>query len=203
MNPKKQVVKFRRKLQGKTHYRKRLKLLKSGEYRAVIRVTSRDTTIQFIKFQEKGDEVAITSNNTALKKLGWKYPCGNIVTSYLTGIIAGSKAKKMGIKSAVLDIGLQPNVQYSKVYAALKGIISAGINIPHNKDVLPSDDRVNGEHIVKFFELVNKDNDKYQNQFSKISKEGFEPEKFKNDIQSIVKKATGAQNPQTKSKAES
>lgn len=191
MNPKKHIVKYRRKLEGKTHYRKRLKLLKSGEHRAVVRPTTRDTVVQFVSFKEEGDNVVISVNNKDLKKMGWKYPSGNLVTSYLIGIIAGAKAKKKGIKKAVLDFGLQPNIQYSRVYAALKGLIKAGINVPHSKEVLPADDRINGDHIIKYYAITLENKDKYKNQFSKMSKEGFSPENYKKSIQDIISKILG------------
>lgn len=189
MTSTKRIVKFRRKLKGKTHYRKRLKLLKSGETRAVIRVTSRDTIIQFTNFNDKGDKVLISTNSKALKKMGWKYPTGNIVSSYLIGIIAGSQAKKQGIKSAVLDLGLQPNVAATRVYASLKGIVKAGVNIPHSASVLPDDNRVLGEHIAKFYEMAEKEQGKYKNQFAKLKKAGFTTTTFKKDIENIVNKA--------------
>jgi len=33
------------------------------------------------------------------------------------------------------------------VYAALKGMADAGLEVPHDEDILPSDERINGEHI--------------------------------------------------------
>ena len=37
----------------------------------------------------------------------------------------------------------------SRIFASLKGILDAGIDIPHNEEVLPSEERIKGEHIDK------------------------------------------------------
>ena len=34
-----------------------------------------------------------------------------------------------------------------RVYAALKGMSDAGLDIPHSEDVYPDEDRLNGAHI--------------------------------------------------------
>ena len=46
-----------------------------------------------------------------------------------------------------MDIGLAASSGGSRAYAALKGMIEAGLEIPHSEDVLPSEGRINGEHI--------------------------------------------------------
>ena len=33
------------------------------------------------------------------------------------------------------------------MFAALKGMVDAGMEIPHGESVLPDDDRINGSHI--------------------------------------------------------
>ena len=35
----------------------------------------------------------------------------------------------------------------NRVFAALKGMVDAGLEVPHGDSVLPDDDRVNGAHI--------------------------------------------------------
>ena len=35
----------------------------------------------------------------------------------------------------------------NRAYAALKGMVDAGMEIPHSEEVLPSEERINGEHI--------------------------------------------------------
>jgi len=46
-----------------------------------------------------------------------------------------------------LDSGLAANSPGSRVYAALKGMCDAGLDIPHSEEVFPDEDRLNGAHI--------------------------------------------------------
>ncbi|MCG2825918.1 MAG: 50S ribosomal protein L18 [Thermoplasmatales archaeon] len=150
-------VKFRRRRDGKTDYRCRLKLLKSNLPRAVVRKTLNNITVQFAEYAPDGDKIICSGSGFELKKLGWKYSTANIPAAYLTGLLTGKRAVKNNIKNAVLDIGLQRPVKGSKVFASLKGMIDAGLSTPHDKDMLPSDDRVMGAHISKEIEKSFKD----------------------------------------------
>lgn len=50
-------VAFRRRREGKTDYRQRQRLLRSRIPRAVVRMSSKNTYIQFIAYDEIGDKV--------------------------------------------------------------------------------------------------------------------------------------------------
>ena len=50
-------VPFRRRREGRTNYRSRLALLRSGSLRAVVRKTNSKIIVQFIKYQPNGDEI--------------------------------------------------------------------------------------------------------------------------------------------------
>jgi len=82
----------------------------------------------------------------------------NTSAAYLTGYLAGKLALQKGIKEAILDIGLQRPVKGSRVFAALKGLLDAGLEIPHGEDIFPSEERIKGLHISeevgKMFEEV-------------------------------------------------
>lgn len=151
-------VGFRRRRQGRTDYRMRKKLISSGIPRAVVRCTAKNTLIQFISFKPEGDVVIATATTMELEKVGWKHATGNIPSAYLAGFMAGKRASKAGIEKAVLDIGLKPPKKGTKVFAALKGMLDAGVEIPHGEEIFPSKDRINGTHInaelPKMFELV-------------------------------------------------
>ena len=56
-------------------------------------------------------------------------------------------AMAAGHDEAILDIGLAASTPGNRVFAAMKGMVDAGLEIPHNEDVLPSDDRISGAHI--------------------------------------------------------
>ena len=58
-----------------------------------------------------------------------------------------TSAISSGHSQAIMDIGLAASSSGNRAYAALKGMIDAGMDIPHSEDVLPSEERINGEHI--------------------------------------------------------
>jgi len=144
----KKIINFKRRIKKKTNYDRRISLLKSEKTRLVIRKSLSNISIQFINFKTSGDETIAAANSTELKKIGWS-KTGNIPAAYLTGLLAGKKAKNKNIKEAILDLGLQTSTKGSRIYAALKGVLDSGINVPHSKDILPSDERIRGEHISK------------------------------------------------------
>jgi len=135
-------VPFRRRRDGTTNYRYRDRLLRSGLPRAVVRRSLRSTSVQFIEFDPAGDRIIASANALELKKIGWQGSLSNTGAAYFTGFLAGSRAKSKKVERAVLDIGLQTPAKGSKVFSALKGVLDAGIDIPHGPDILPSDQRI-------------------------------------------------------------
>lgn len=146
------TIKYRRKREGKTNYKKRLNLLKSQTTRLIIRKTNTKITMQLIQYQPDGDKVITTTNSTELKKLGWTHSYKNIPAAYLTGLLMGKKAKEHKIQTAILDLGLNTPRKGSRIYSALKGIIDAEIKIPTNEEIFPTQERIQGEHITKYLE---------------------------------------------------
>ncbi len=147
---KKYTIRYKRRRQGKTNYKKRLKLLLAKKPRLVIRKSLNSIIIQVIEYNKKGDITKVCAHSKELKKLGWKLKNKNLPAAYLTGLILGIKAKKAGIKEVILDIGLNTPVKGCKIYSALKGVLDAGIEIPHSKEVLPPEERIKGTHIVNY-----------------------------------------------------
>ena len=145
------LVPFKRRRENRTNYRKRLSLLKSKKTRLVIRRSLSNISVQFINFIPAGDQTVAEANSTELKKLGW-VRTGNVPASYLTGLLAGKKAKNKKIEEAVLDMGLQISTKGSRIYAALKGVLDSGIKVPCSEEILPSEDRIRGKHISKDLE---------------------------------------------------
>lgn len=138
-------VPFRRRREGKTNYRSRLALLKSSETRLVVRRTSGNVIVQFVDWTKEGDEVKATAVAQELAKMGWEGSAKNTPAAYLTGLLAGQRAKKAGVEFAVLDLGRHVPSKGSRVFAALKGVLDAGVEVPHGGDEMyPSEDRLNG-----------------------------------------------------------
>lgn len=71
-------VPFRRRREGKTVYRKRLKLLLSGKPRLVVRRFNSNILAQLVEYDPKGDRVIFTIHSNVLKKYGWKGHRGNL-----------------------------------------------------------------------------------------------------------------------------
>jgi len=140
------TVRFRRIRNGKTNYHQRLSIIKSQKTRLVIRKTNKHIICQLIKYNQKGDLVLASVVSGQLAKLGWKHNLRNIPASYLTGIMIAKLAEKSKVKEAILDIGRNTSTKGSVLYAALKGAVDGGINIPHDESVLPTEDRIYGKH---------------------------------------------------------
>jgi putative ABC transport system ATP-binding protein len=83
-----------------------------------------------------------------LKKIGWTFACDNLPAAYLTGLLIGKRSLDKKITDAVLDSGLHTSVKGSRVYAVVKGAKDAGLNVPVNEEILPSEERIKGEHIA-------------------------------------------------------
>jgi len=143
-------VKPRRRREGKTDYRKRLKLLRSGKVRAVVRKSLKNTQIQLIEYKEGGDNILVTANSKELNsKYNWKFSTSSTPAAYLTGLLAGVRSKEKGISECVLDIGRHPPVTGSKIFASVKGLTDAGIECLHDEVKIPSEDRIMGKHLAE------------------------------------------------------
>jgi len=140
------VVKFRRRREGKTDYKKRLNLLKSELPRFTVRISNKYIVCQFIKHETEGDKTLLTVSSKKLASYGWKNSGKNLAAAYLSGYLAGKLAKKKKVTKAVLDIGLQSPTK-SKLFAVLKGVVDSGIDIPHSEKAFPSEERISGAHI--------------------------------------------------------
>lgn len=148
--PKTRKTPHRRRREGRTDYRARLELLKSGKSRFVIRKSLNNITCQVVKYGPKGDTVLVHADSRELAKMGWKHHCGNLPAAYLTGLLCGTRAKKAKVLEAVADLGLYSSIKGSRLYACLKGAVDSGLKVPHSEDALPSKDRVSGKHIADF-----------------------------------------------------
>ncbi len=138
---------LKRRREGKTNYRKRLKLLLSKKPRLVVRKSLKYIRAQIMEFDKRGDKTLAFAFSKELKKFGWKHSFKNLCASYLTGLLIGKRALEKGIKEAVLDIGLHPSTKGSRIYACVKGALDAGLKVNVSEEVLPSEERIKGLHI--------------------------------------------------------
>jgi large subunit ribosomal protein L18 len=160
-------VKFRRRREGKTNYYRRRRLLLSRRPRLVVRKTNSKIIVQIINARVVGDITEASAVSTELANYGWTGGACNTPAAYLTGILAARRAISRGVTNAVLDIGLNPPIKGSKIYGALKGAVDAGLDVPHDPEVLPDEDRISGKHIIGAFEYYASSGEKTQ-MFSKL-----------------------------------
>jgi len=170
------TVPYRRKFEGKTNYKKRLALLKSGESRLVIRKSLNMVIAQIVEYKPNGDNIIASATSIELRKLGWKGHTGNIPSAYLTGFLLGTKAKKKKIAAAGIDTGLRSPIRGGRIFAAMKGVIDAGMKLNCGEEALPKMDRINGKHIADYALKIKQKPELYAKQFSRYLKEGFKPE---------------------------
>ena len=135
---------FRRRREQKTDYKQRKKLLKSGKPRAVVRLSNNHTRVHLSHYERDGDRNTAQTVSKELEDYGWEHHTGNLPAAYLTGYLAGHKADS---DEAVLDLGLKEMNKGGKMFAALKGIIDAGVDIPAGEEIFPEESRIRGEHI--------------------------------------------------------
>lgn len=185
---RKRIVRLqhRRRREQKTDYRKRLKLLKSKKARFVVRKTLNNITCQIIEHNPNGDITRISSYSGELKGFGWLANTGNIPSAYLTGLLCGLRAVKEKIEDCILDMGLYRSTRGSRVYAALKGALDAGLNIPHSDANLPEEKRIKGFHISEFAKGLT-END-YKKIFSLYLKNKLKPEELPEHFERIKSK---------------
>ena len=143
-------VPFRRRREGKTDYRVRLRLLKSGEPRAVVRFSGRRVRVAIVRYDPSGDRVVAAAESAELGRLG--FPASSLASTpaaYLTAYLAGLRSKSAGEESAVFDSGIRRPTEGGRLLAALNGLLDSGVELPHGEGGFPSPDRLSGAHLPK------------------------------------------------------
>ncbi len=147
-SPNYDVPKRRRRKQ-KTDYQNRLELLKSGKPRAVLRLSNNNTRVQLVSYNPEGDQTETAAVSGQLEEYGWDHHTGNVPAAYLTGFLA---AMKSDFEEAVLDTGLRSVKQEGRLFAAVKGLIDGGVEVPASEEAFPPEERIRGEHIEEMSE---------------------------------------------------
>jgi large subunit ribosomal protein L18 len=179
-------VPLRRRREGKTNYYKRRKLILSGKPRLVVRVLSRVAVVQLVKAHPRGDITLVSAHSNELRRYGWKASRKNTPALYLLGLLAALKARKKGIAEAIADIGLHRPVRGARVFAAVKGAVDGGLSIPVGEEVLPSEDRIRGEHIAKYAAMLKEANaELFKMRFSEYLAQGLDPEKLPEHFEEV------------------
>jgi large subunit ribosomal protein L18 len=185
-------VAFRRRREGKTDYGKRLRLLKSGKPRFVVRWSLNHVRVQVVGVSTVGDYVIAQANTKELQKMGWKGGTSNLPAAYLTGLLCAKRALEKGVTECVPDINRYTPTKGARVFAVIKGALDAGLIIPCDPEVMPDDGRTAGEHIAEHArKLKEEDPDLYSKKFSQYLARGLPPEELPKHFNIIKEKILG------------
>ncbi len=180
---------LRRRMEGKTDYRKRKSILLSRSVFVAPRISGKNVTVQFSKATLKGDYVLASAHSRELYKVGWKGSGKSLPAAYLTGLVAGLKALRAGVKEASLYAGLERYRHGSRISAVLKGVLDAGVSVPADTETLPDDGRIKGEHISKYAAALSEQNKElYSRRFSKLLKNKLKPEDYPQHFEEVRRK---------------
>lgn len=233
---KRYQTKYRRRREGKTDYRQRLRLViqdknkyNSPKYRLVVRFTNRDCICQIVYSRIDGDHVMAAAYSHELPRYGIKLGLTNYAAAYATGLLVARRLyQKLGMDKlytgvkeatgasyhaikklnkrrpfkALLDVGLYRTTTGSRVFAAMKGALDGGLNIPHSERRLvgynDEEEELDSEILRKYIfgghvadymrHLLEEDPEAYDRQFSRYKKEGINAD----DLEEIYKKAHDA-----------
>jgi len=180
-------VPYRRRREGKTNYHRRKKLILSGLPRLVARKTNKHIIAQIIEAHVEGDRVITSAHSSELrKKYGWLGSLKNLPAAYLTGLLCGYRALNIGVKKAVLDIGLHSPTKGARVFAVLKGCVDAGVEIPHGEEILPDEDRIKGQHISDYAATLSSTPEAYSKRFQDYLSRGLHPEEIVKHFSTVL-----------------
>jgi len=183
------------------------------KYRLVVRFTQKDVICQIIHATIAGDIVGTVAYAHELPRYGVKAGLTNYSAAYCTGLLlarrhlkslkidtvyAGAKEVngevcnvepiegQPGPFRCVLDVGLKRTTTGAKVFAAMKGAVDGGLDIPHSEtrfygydreakkyDAAAHRDRIMGKHVAEYMRALHTDDEEaYKRQFSHFIKSG-------------------------------
>jgi large subunit ribosomal protein L18 len=174
---------FRRIRERKTNYRKREKLLIGKKDFVTVNVSDQNISAQLIRPELLGDKVLASVHSNELLSYGWKGSRKNIPSCYLVGLLLGKKCIQKKITSAILYIGKRHFT--TKIAACLKGMSEAGLEMPFSEEILPSEERIQGNHIAEYAKKLKSNDDLYKSRFSSNLGSGLEPEKYPNHFSEV------------------
>lgn len=148
----------KRRIESKTNYAKRLKLLKSNSPRLVVRKTNKYIILQIVESENAQDKIVSSVNTKELLNHGWPADKSGSLKSLSAGYLGGfliakktlenfeklnSKFSKKKFDRIILDSGLIPNTKGSRIYAVVKGAVDGGLNIPYDNKIIPDEKMIN------------------------------------------------------------
>lgn len=149
------ILSKKRRLENKTNYTKRRRLLEGRTPRIVIRKSNKYLIVQYVESREAQDTVKASAISKELTSYGWPEEAVGSLKSlgaaYLTGFLLGKRVA--GMKPAIVDLGLLRSTKGSRVYALIKGIIDSGFKVPCSEEIMPSDEMIKRNEKVNVDEI--------------------------------------------------
>lgn len=183
------------------------------KYRLVVRFSNKDITCQIVYSRIEGDKVMSSAYSHELPKYGIKVGLTNYASAYCTGLllarrllqqlrldkvysgsteVTGDEYNVEAVEGGpntfrcYLDVGLQRTSTGARVFAAMKGAVDGGLNIPHSVKRFPGYDaeskefdaelhrkHIFGNHVAEYMRALSNDDDEaYKKQFSRYIKNG-------------------------------
>ena len=145
---KNRTFEFNRKVRKRTNYPQRLKFLKSGLIRIVIRKSNKHMLVAFVETTSGRDIVLCSAKSLELKKLGYTLACGNVVSAYLTGYLCAKKFLKMKKNAdCIVDFGLAKVREGTRLFASVSAICDSGVKVRVDYKMFPKKERLMGKHL--------------------------------------------------------
>jgi len=187
------------------------------KYRMIVRFSNTDVCCQIAYARLEGDIVICAAYSHELPRYGVKVGLTNYAAAYCTGLLLARRIlQKFNLDSvyegntnidgdmycvednddgpgafrACLDVGLARTSTGAKVFAALKGAVDGGLDIPHSEKRFPGYDsegkslnadvhraHIFGQHVADYMRnLSEEDEEAYKKQFSRYIKLGVSPD---------------------------
>jgi large subunit ribosomal protein L18 len=169
-------------------------MIRSEIPRLVVRLSLKYIYVQIAKAYRAGDKILVTACSKELHKYGWKASCKNVPAAYLVGLLLGSRAKILGVEDAILDLGLKKPSSGARAFAVLKGVLDAGLKVPCDDQILPSEERIRGIHIASYAKKMFIEPQDHQILFSRYISRGFSPTQLTDHFHLIRKNVLKAYN---------
>lgn len=191
------------------------------KYRFVARVTNSKIITQVIYATISGDRIVAAATSQELPRFGIKLGLTNYAASYATGLLLARRllkklkldaiyqgsndvtgeefhnedvANQPGAFKCFLDVGLARTSTGARIFAAMKGAVDGGLNIPHSINRFPGYDssskqydaaahrgRIMGQHVSAYMKsMQEEDEDTYKRHFSRYLKEGLNADGLEN-----------------------
>ena len=145
----------RRRIEGKTDYAHRVRMLKGETPRVVFRRTNRYVIAEYITSHEAQDKVEIGLTSKNLKKYGWPEEFDgslkSVTATYLTGYLMGKEIAKKKLATPIVDVGMVRTLSKNKVFAFINGLVDSGLKIKCSKEKFPEAERIEGKSMKKDF----------------------------------------------------